>query len=1074
MNTPDLAVLLANHTWLHRLAAHLVSGADGADDAVQETWVAALRDRPSVPDDPRPWLRKVLHNVIRRQARTDARRRAREETATAFEAGAHEGAPMETLEIHRRLTELVAALDEPFRTTIVMRYFEDKSAAEIARQIGIPEGTVRWRTKEGLDRLRAALDQQHAGDRCAWIVLLAPLVPRRRPVIRTAPVAVAASMVVVAGVVALAVSAGPGGRRALGGPVTGDSSSLAIPRFLALAATTAGVPAPASAIDGIVFGPDGKPVAGAVVTARAAMQLTPGRMTYRTESPLPDAQALSGQDGRFHLADLPPGRYAIGAAHPAHAGAFLLDVAAPVASRIELRLGTSGTVFIGRVSDEGGGPIPGARVIMRGRSATFAALTTEAGDYRLVLPEPGFDLVASASGYAPAANISQRFDAGQRRDFRLSPAARVVGHVTAAGHPAAGVTVRLMPVNNGPPDHWERRAVTDHEGRFVIAELPPVQFRLLVRHERLVARARTLVSLRAGGQEAVELALEPGVTLRGTIRDTAGKVVPGAGLAVTEAQGMETARGALAEGYADAKGAFVIDALPPSKLELRPAAMGYASRTLTIDTAAEVGPLDLVLEPMAGLVGVVRRPDGSAAAGVQLRGNSRPQGVGGGRMSMSRSDANGRFVMEGLGSGVVTLVAWTGTEAALIEQLSLGVGERKEIEVKLAPGATVSGRVRWEDGKPAAGVTVRGNGGPVQPRPGQSIHYDLYVDAVTTDSEGRFSVGPFLPGRVDLASWPAGERQTGTSSPRPNQATAVVTAGAHVGGLEMTVSTRRQRLAGVTLGPGGLPLPGATVIAVRELAGGRPYPGSFDGRRSISGGDGTFVVDGLTEGTFTVFAQHPDHPDVEVSGMRAGASDVRVTFPAPSAISGVVVTKAGRPVKESFVVVTPPRAPSDPQPRDSQVAKIDVKDPKGAFSASRLLPGKYDVTATTSDSLVGQALGVALAVGETKRIRVVVEPSAAVTGHVVDDATGAPAANVKVWSPLPGLRSASVTADASGAFRLPGLIAGEHIRVSAGREVPPFDSGRVEVDIARLGATVDVGTIRLRPRVPEPPAPPPK
>jgi hypothetical protein len=185
-----------------------------------------------------------------------------------------------------------------------------------------------------------------------------------------------------------------------------------------------------------------------------------------------------------------------------------------------------------------------------------------------------------------------------------------------------------------------------------------------------------------------------------------------------------------------------------------------------------------------------------------------------------------------------------------------------------------------------------------------------------------------------------------------------------------------------------------------------------------------------------------------------------------------VTTKAGRPVRESFVVLSPPRAPGDPPPLDSRITKIDLRDVKGAFTTSRLLPGKYDVTATTADGLVGQSLGIVLTVGETKRIRVMVEPSAIVTGHVVDDATGAPATNVKVWSPLPGMRTAAANTDTAGAFRLPGLLAGEHVRVSASREVPPYDSGRVEVEIARLGTTVDVGTIRLRPRVPEPPTPP--
>ena len=47
-------------------------------------------------------------------------------------------------------------LDEPYRTTLLLRYGEMLSSVEIARRQQVPAGTVRWRLKSAVDRLRAA------------------------------------------------------------------------------------------------------------------------------------------------------------------------------------------------------------------------------------------------------------------------------------------------------------------------------------------------------------------------------------------------------------------------------------------------------------------------------------------------------------------------------------------------------------------------------------------------------------------------------------------------------------------------------------------------------------------------------------------------------------------------------------------------------------------------------------------------------------------------------------------------------------------------------------------------------
>jgi RNA polymerase sigma factor (sigma-70 family) len=169
-----LEQLLADGAWLERLALRLARHGDDARDAVQDTWVAALRSPPDRNRPPGPWLASVLRHLVHRQRRQRRRRQVREYQATAFAPQTTEPASdlLEQVELHRTLTDLVLELEEPFRSTVLRRFFEGSSGAEIARASGVPEGTVRWRLSEALRRLREGLDERQtvgAGRRLALL-----------------------------------------------------------------------------------------------------------------------------------------------------------------------------------------------------------------------------------------------------------------------------------------------------------------------------------------------------------------------------------------------------------------------------------------------------------------------------------------------------------------------------------------------------------------------------------------------------------------------------------------------------------------------------------------------------------------------------------------------------------------------------------------------------------------------------------------------------------------------------------------------------------------------------------------
>lgn len=176
----EIADLLAHAAWIRALAGALVRDDARADDLAQETWIAALRHPPAASLPARPWLAQVLRNLLRMDLRGDRRRRTREEAA--HKTAELDGAGADTPELlltraqqQRALAGLVIELVEPYRSTILLRFFEGLSAAEIAHREGVPPGTVRWRLKRGLDQLRAELDRSHAGSRQAWQLALAPL-----------------------------------------------------------------------------------------------------------------------------------------------------------------------------------------------------------------------------------------------------------------------------------------------------------------------------------------------------------------------------------------------------------------------------------------------------------------------------------------------------------------------------------------------------------------------------------------------------------------------------------------------------------------------------------------------------------------------------------------------------------------------------------------------------------------------------------------------------------------------------------------------------------------------------------
>lgn len=169
--------LLAQTGWMRALALGLVHDSHAADDVAQDAALAALLHPPPAGVELRPWLAQVVRRLAWRRSRSKRRRSERESMANEPAGPQDPSQTLARLDLQRELLEAVRALEEPVRTTIVQRYFEGRSAAEIAAASGVPASTVRARLARGLELLRARLDRE-SGSRAAWMALVAPLVPR--------------------------------------------------------------------------------------------------------------------------------------------------------------------------------------------------------------------------------------------------------------------------------------------------------------------------------------------------------------------------------------------------------------------------------------------------------------------------------------------------------------------------------------------------------------------------------------------------------------------------------------------------------------------------------------------------------------------------------------------------------------------------------------------------------------------------------------------------------------------------------------------------------------------------------
>lgn len=151
------AALVERHYGLiWRVGARVLGDDEAAGDLAQDVCVGLAASLPSWRGESRfsTWLYRIVVNAARDRLRRDGARRRNEAAFAEIDAMTRAGAAVIDAEA-LWLRQVLGALEEDLRTTVVLVLQEGLRHAEAAEVLGVAESTVSWRMHEVRRRLRA-------------------------------------------------------------------------------------------------------------------------------------------------------------------------------------------------------------------------------------------------------------------------------------------------------------------------------------------------------------------------------------------------------------------------------------------------------------------------------------------------------------------------------------------------------------------------------------------------------------------------------------------------------------------------------------------------------------------------------------------------------------------------------------------------------------------------------------------------------------------------------------------------------------------------------------------------------
>src|SRR6185436_15926412 len=137
---------------VYSAALRMVRDPHLAEDVTQGAFVALARSAHQLTGRPilSGWLHRTTQNIAAQTVRTEVRRRAREQEAVAMnellDAGPHET----WKHVSPHLDAALGELSEGDRDVLMLRYFERKSAQEMAHLLGVSEEAAQKRVSRAV------------------------------------------------------------------------------------------------------------------------------------------------------------------------------------------------------------------------------------------------------------------------------------------------------------------------------------------------------------------------------------------------------------------------------------------------------------------------------------------------------------------------------------------------------------------------------------------------------------------------------------------------------------------------------------------------------------------------------------------------------------------------------------------------------------------------------------------------------------------------------------------------------------------------------------------------------------
>ena len=176
-----------------------------AEEVAQSVFMDLARNAACLKGDTilTAWLYKVTRRTAINVVRGEARRQVREQIASQLNA--MNATAADWTHIEPVLDEAMDALDDTDRTSVLLRYFENRSLREVGEVLGITDAAAQKRVSRAVERLREFFSKRGLGVSAAGLLLLIS-----GHAVQAAPVGLAAaisSATAVGGTVAAAATA---------------------------------------------------------------------------------------------------------------------------------------------------------------------------------------------------------------------------------------------------------------------------------------------------------------------------------------------------------------------------------------------------------------------------------------------------------------------------------------------------------------------------------------------------------------------------------------------------------------------------------------------------------------------------------------------------------------------------------------------------------------------------------------------------------------------------------------------------------------------------------------------------